>query len=216
MVTKLKLLTSETVLQQLKQWLDVFGVRCYPWVLHCNGGPQFCSWFAKFCSNYGIQHEVSSPYNSQSNGHAEAAMKNVKDLIVKVSTSGFDDTFFAWQNFALHSNGVNPPPLELFFKRCLHSAWPMVELPSTSHQGSPRKKKIQSKVSDSECSVKLQPWADKLRPFCVGDEVQIQDNGHWSLCSVVVGISSTNRSYSVKTKDGQTIHRNRRFLKPKL
>ena len=79
------------------------------------------------------------------------------------------------------------------------------------------KRKVRSKVSDSDCSdLKLQPWADMLRPFCVGDEVRIQDNGRWSLCGVVVGISNTNRSYSMKTKDGRTIHRNRRFLKPKL
>ena len=79
----------------------------------------------------------------------------------------------------------------------------MVESPPTSHQGPPCKKKIQSKVSDNDGSVKLQQWADKLRPFCVVDVVRIQDNGHWNLFGVVVCISSTNRSYSVKTEDGR-------------
>ena len=92
MVTKLSLLT-ETMIQRLKHWFDSFG---YPQVLRSDGRPQFRSRFAKFCSNNGIQHEVSSPYNTQSNRHAEAGVKNVKGLIVKVSTSGFDDTFFAW------------------------------------------------------------------------------------------------------------------------
>ena len=144
-------------------------------------------------------------------------MKNVKGLIVKVSTSGFDDAFFTWRNM-VRSNGV-ASPAELFFKQCLHGTWPIVEQapPTSSHQGSPHKKKIQSKVSDCDCSdLKLQPRADKLRPFCVGDEERIQDNSRWNLCGVVVGISSTNRSYIVKTEDSRTIHSNRRFLKPKL
>ena len=168
MVTKLSSLTSETVIQRLKHWFDSFG---YPQVLRSDGRPQFRSRFAKFCSNNGIQHEVSSPYNSQLNRHAEASVKNVKGLIIKVSTSGFDNVFFAWR-YTVRSNGV-ASPAELFFKRHLHGAWPMVKSPpSTSHQGSPHKKKIRSKVSDSDCSdLKLQPQADKLRPFCVGDEV---------------------------------------------
>ena len=213
MVTKLKSLTSETVIQRLNHWFLSFG---YPRVLRSDGGPQFRSRFAKFCSDNGIRHEVSSPYNSQSNGHAEAGVKNVKGLIVKVSTSGFDDAFFAWRN-TVRSDGV-ASPAELFFKRRLRGAWPMVDQappPSLHHQGSPHKKIQSKKVSD--CSdLKLQPRADKLRPLSVGDVVRIQDNGRWSLCGVVVGISNTNRSYSVKTEDGRTIHRNRRFLKPKL
>ena len=199
------------MIQRLNHWFLSFG---YPRVLRSDGGPQFRSRFAKFCSDNGIRHEVSSPYNSQSNGHAEAGVKNVKGLIVKVSTSGFDDAFFAWRN-TVRSDGV-ASPAELFFKRRLRGAWPMVDqAPSLHHQGSPHKKIQSKKVSD--CSdLKLQPRADKLRPLSVGDVVRIQDNGRWNLCGVVVGISNTNRSYSVKTEDGRTIHRNRRFLKPKL
>ena len=31
-----------------------------------------------FCASHGIQHELSSPYNPESNGLAEAAVKNLK------------------------------------------------------------------------------------------------------------------------------------------
>ena len=44
-------------------------------------GPQFRTEFSAFCSNNGIKHELSSPYNPESNGLAEAAVKNIKTLI---------------------------------------------------------------------------------------------------------------------------------------
>ena len=126
----------------------------------------------KFCSDNGIRHEVSSPYNSQSNGHAEASVKNVKGLIIKVSMSGFDNTFFAWRN-TVCNNGVASPARNFSSSGvCSVLGQWSSRPPSTFHQGSPCKKKIQSNVSDSVCSdLKLQPRADKLRPFCVGNEV---------------------------------------------
>ena len=117
-------LTSETMIQQLKHWFNEFG---YSQVLQSDDSLQFCSWFAKFCVDNGIWHEVSSPYNSQSNGHVEASMRNIKGLLIEVSTSGFDNVLFAWQNM-VESNRV-ASPIKLFFKQCLLSTWPMVKSP---------------------------------------------------------------------------------------
>ena len=46
-------------------------------------GPQFRGPFKEYCNSKGIIHEISSPYNPQSNGHAEAAVKTAKHLLIK-------------------------------------------------------------------------------------------------------------------------------------
>ena len=68
--------------------------RCFsdlgvPVRLRSDGGPQFISQlFKNFLRKYGVHHIVSSPHNPQSNGHAEAAVKNVKNLIIKCTENG--------------------------------------------------------------------------------------------------------------------------------
>ena len=51
-------------------------------------------------SNKGIKHETSSPYNPQSNGLAESAVKNIKHLLLKCSMTGqdFGEALHAWRN----------------------------------------------------------------------------------------------------------------------
>lgn len=57
--------------------------------LRTDGGPQFTSReFEDFLVSLGVQHNVSSPHYHQSNGHAEAAVKQVKKLIAKIAPSG--------------------------------------------------------------------------------------------------------------------------------
>ena len=58
----------------------IFGV---PLWCRTDGGPQFWGPFEEYCKNKGIVHETSSPYNPQSNGHAEAAVKIAKHLMPK-------------------------------------------------------------------------------------------------------------------------------------
>ena len=40
----------------------------------------------EFLHNYGIEHGQSSPYNPQSNGHAERNVRVVKDLLKKTES----------------------------------------------------------------------------------------------------------------------------------
>ncbi|KAG0725797.1 hypothetical protein GWK47_004545 [Chionoecetes opilio] len=66
-------------------FLDV-GV---PLRLRTDGGPQFTSTdFRNFMERWGVYYAVSSPHYPQSNGHAEAAVKSVKHLILKTAPSG--------------------------------------------------------------------------------------------------------------------------------
>lgn len=59
-----------------------------PFSLHTDRGPPFTSnEFANFTRRWGIQHVTSLPHYSQSNGHAEAAVKAVKHLILAAAPS---------------------------------------------------------------------------------------------------------------------------------
>ncbi len=51
--------------------------------LHSDGSPQFQGSFVQFCYKLHIKYELSSLYNARSNGHAEAAVKNVEYLLEK-------------------------------------------------------------------------------------------------------------------------------------
>ena len=50
-----------------------------PQIVQSDGGPQFISAeFEQFATTREFQHSMSSPYHSQSNGKAEAAVKIAK------------------------------------------------------------------------------------------------------------------------------------------
>ena len=77
---QLKRTDTATVMGQLSTWFTEYG---WPSTLRSDGGPQFRTEFSAFCRNNGIKHELSSPYNPESNGLAEAAVKNIKTLITR-------------------------------------------------------------------------------------------------------------------------------------
>ena len=56
--------------------------------MRSDGGPQYRAELDAFCVRNIITHELSSAYNPQSNGLAEAAVKNVKQLLEKCSLEG--------------------------------------------------------------------------------------------------------------------------------
>ena len=66
--------STSNVLMQLEMWFPDFG---WPLFIRSDNGPQFGSEFAFFFKSHGVTHELSSPYNPESNGLAEAAMKNM-------------------------------------------------------------------------------------------------------------------------------------------
>ncbi len=81
-VHRLTTTTSFAVTQAIKKkWFEYFGL---PKSIRSDGGPQFRGEAFKMnCKDNGIHHETSKPYNPESNGLAEAAIKNVKKLLVK-------------------------------------------------------------------------------------------------------------------------------------
>ena len=88
---------ATTVVSKTKAHFARFGI---PRICHTDNGPQFCSKeYSNFASQYGFTHTSSSPYHSQGNGRAEAAVK-VSESMLKKS----DDFHIALLNYR------NTPP----------------------------------------------------------------------------------------------------------
>lgn len=72
---------ATSVINKTKAHLARFGV---PRICHTDNGPQFTSKdHMDFASQYGFKHTTSSPYHSQGNGRAEAAVKVSKSMLKK-------------------------------------------------------------------------------------------------------------------------------------
>ena len=91
----LSTLGTHTVCQKMKYLFDNYG---YPteiqWVIQVirsDGGPSFASMALNdFCSRNHIKHELSSAYNTTSNGLAEAAVTGMNNLITKCKANKED------------------------------------------------------------------------------------------------------------------------------
>lgn len=71
--------TAHKLVNEMKRF---FCETAVPERIFTDGGPQFVSsTFQSFLRRWGIDHIVSSPHYSSSNGRAEATMKNMKKII---------------------------------------------------------------------------------------------------------------------------------------
>ena len=72
---------ATSVINKTKAHFARFGV---PRICHTDNGPQFTSKdYMDFASQYGFKHTTSSPYHSQGNGRAEAAVKVSESMLKK-------------------------------------------------------------------------------------------------------------------------------------
>ena len=66
---------AETTAEAIRACEDFFNWWGLPEVLRSDDGPCFQSQFREWCRSKGIKHELSSSYNSASNGLAESGVK---------------------------------------------------------------------------------------------------------------------------------------------
>ena len=104
-------LSTKKLIHTCKKWFSQYGV---PSTISSDGGPQFRSYeFQKFLQKYSVKHRMFSPYNSQSNGHAEINVKAMKQLILKTTDNGniendnFLTAILEYRNTPKH-NGLSP------------------------------------------------------------------------------------------------------------
>ena len=118
---KLKDTSTATVTAKLNSWFVEYG---YPEYIRTDCGPQFRRDFKAYCDKHYIHHELSSPYHPESNDLAEAAVKNMKSLILRCNSrkENLSMAIAAWRNMA-RPNGVSTA--QLFYNRRMKQLLPI-------------------------------------------------------------------------------------------
>ena len=173
-----------------------------------DGSPQFIAReFREFAKGWEFQHTMSSPYNSQSNGKAESAVKIAKKLLRRSK-----DPFWAlleWHNTP--TVGLDSSPSQRFLARRTRGAVPIATdklVPKVQDDTWRKKVHQQEGIQDRTNSRRDHP------PLQVGQPILVQDmlakKTQWNRGMCVDKLS--DKSYVVDV-DGQVLRRNRRFLK---
>jgi len=151
----------------------IFNNYGYPTKIRSDGGPQFRGPFDLWCSEHGVAHETTSPYNPQSNGHAEAAVKQAKYLLKKCDANlrHFEDALAAWCRTP-RADGLSPA--DLFFGRRLRSLLPSIQpspVSSTDLSHSLSKRALNREATKARLDARSRP----LPPCLPGQPVVLQN-----------------------------------------
>ncbi|XP_050706255.1 uncharacterized protein LOC126991577 [Eriocheir sinensis] len=188
--------------------------------LRTDGGPQFTSReLAEFLERWGVRHNVSSPNYPQSNGHAEAAVKAVKHLILKVAPSGnIDCEAFDKGLLELHNtpNSTRHSPAQVLYGCPLRSCVP-AHAKAFAKEWQARAESCDRRAATRarDAMARYDAHARPLQPLKIGALVRIQDptTQRWDKVGTVMG-ASRSRAYHVRMPSGRILWRNRRFLPP--
>ncbi len=211
-VAELKRTHAEDVISTLHSWFLIWGK---PISIRSDGGPQFNnSKFTSFCRANKIVHELSSAYNPQSNGLAEAAVKNIKHLVKKTSAANepLPEALFAFCN-ASRKDGSSPA--ELMFGRRLRGTLPMLAdhlamQGARQIEGAAQKDKVKM-----DARAQFNKSAIKKPSFSVGDKVIAQNplSKKWNMRCQIVESRQEDNSFVLKDISGKSFIRNVRFLR---
>jgi len=196
--------STRAVTSTMEGWFSMFGL---PDSIRTDGGPQFRTEFIEWCENKGIDHELSSAYNPNSNGLAEAAVKTTKYLLEKCRMKKQNlDAAMLEARCTPRADGISPA--EAMFGRRPKSALPRLSRAAGDKLQVLRAEKTKE-LHDKRASGTDLPKLQK------GQAVMIQDptSGKWSGRGVVSRLRNSGRSYEVET-NGWTTTRARRFLRP--
>ena len=179
--------------------------------------------FQKFCDDWGIHHEPSSPHFKQSNGHAESNVKKLKKLL-EIHKGKFTDEFRKGLNVLRSTPLINlstkqgregPSPVQLLYGRQNRlpnlPSMPSCYEPIDWHSASEYKKetaRIRKRYYDQN--------ARNLSQLKVNQRVVVQcpKTKRWSAYGQILKVQDTMRSYLVQLEDGSILDRNRRLIRP--
>jgi hypothetical protein len=177
-----------------------------------------------FLNKWAVHHEVSTPTYAQSNGHAEAAVKAMKALIMKTAATGRLDTdtfqqgLLEWRNTPKF-DGLSPA--EIVFGHPIRSILPAHRATFARHSKFADKwREIMDRRDRAydeqmeKVEERYDAHARSLPPIPPGTAVRVQDpaSKRWDRCGVVILIGN-RRDYRVKMQSGRVYWRNRRFLR---
>ena len=199
MVAKLNQLHTSAITDILSDWFAEFG---YPKIIRTDGGPQFRDEFNRFCEAHGIKKETSSPYFPQSNGLAEAAVKQAKRLLKKVEYKfkAFKKAFLHWRNTP-RVDSKSPAQLFFGFRQNFGQAEqkPPVFIDRTSAS-------LPKRASND---------LRNLPTLQINDRVFIQNvkTKVWDTKGTIESVRRGGRSYTIMCDDGFKMIRNRRYIR---
>ena len=209
--------SAEQLTRDLRHLFSLMGV---PTLLRSDGGPQFTSSTLRhFLKKWEVSHQMSSPGHPQSNGHAEAAVKTVKKLVMAASQRGTLDEEQLDRGLLEIRNTPRADgrsPAQLLFGHPVRTP-----LPVHHRAFAPQWQRIADDCDarSAELQREVRQRHDRhTRPLSrlgIGSRVDVQDltTGRWDRTGTVVAIGA-RRSYSVKMPSGRLYWRNRRFLRP--
>ena len=201
--------SSANVIKTLQSWFNVLG---WPRSIRSDGGSQFRGKFSSFCDNYGIKHELASPYNPQSNDLAESGVKIVKNMLQKCMGEGKDiqRVLYEWRNMP-KQHGYSPAQLMFGRSQQLLLPQPASAFQPIDYEQAAAKldEKFHSSLSHYDRD-KVQ-----LPPFLPGEAVFVQcdKTKKWEKKGEILEKRPDGLSYLVDI-DGRVAIRSRAFLKP--
>lgn len=205
-------LKAEGLIQFCKEQFSRYGI---PDILVSDSGTQILSHDLQgFAKTWMFKVVVSSPYNHQSNGKAESAVKIAKRMLKKVK-EGKEDiqaALLEWRNTPVADLGASP--VQLLMSRSTKTCLPVTEmkLEPKIHTGITDKLKFKQE--------KYKKHYDKgtcaLDSLKIGQKVLIQKRPDLKAETWVPGLVVALeglRSYIVSI-EGRLFRRNRRFIRP--
>ena len=214
-VSEMKRTTAEDVIRVLSNWFQSWGK---PLFIRSDGGPQFANQsFASFCRSNSITHQLSSAYNPQSNGLAEAGVKNMKLLIQRVNRGNENagEALLAFRN-TCRKDGSSPA--QLMFGRRLRGSLPSltdhlkVATPAERQLSYADKVKVQ--IQNRDQFNKRATEKDSFKP---GQKVIVQHplTKKWTQTCIVLSPEHNNEAFKVKNSANSKVFiRNVRYIRP--
>lgn len=218
-VYPMKSITSSETIEKLKDCMARFGL---PNTIVSDNGRQFTSnEFSTFCSKNGIKHLTSAPYNPQSNGAAENAVKSFKNGMFKAlsdptkkgnSTETLMNRYLFYYRSSVHATTLETP-FNRMFGREMRTHFDHIK---PSKLTSMCERVEQQHAAETKSN-------EKDRKFAINDNVMVRDYRSKSHPWQEATIKSTigNRMYKCSTADGEwRRHANQivpaKMVKPKL
>ena len=211
--------SSKKIVDAIRDFFMSVGVPTKFW---SDNGSQFSAdEFAQFRREWGFAHGTSSPHYPQSNGVAEARIKQMKKLIAGARTSGsFDADKFA-KGLLLYRNAPRSggrSPAQAIFGKPIRDC-----LPAHRRSFAPEwQKKADVLEKRERRSIALQAEhfnkrANPLPDLEIGTHVLIQHpvSKCWATPGLIVE-KGANRDFLVRTSAGRVFRRNRRFLRRRV
>ena len=181
----------------------------WPNVIRTDGGPQFRSEFQDFCKTYNCKHELASTHNPESNGLAEAAVKNMKSLVTRTHAANLPEAIAAWKNMARSDVKIRS---QIFFGRRQKHALPLM-LNLMKYDTADNKsweQRYKDEIRNQNKHTKDYPQLQ------IGQQVLIQhhSSGEWYKQATITQVRADAKSYWLIDSEGRKYLRGRRLIHP--